>query len=194
MTRNISSSSLTLGLPNVSSVTSLSSLGAGGQMSYNTLHTSMSMNSLDGAGGSDDDDLGGDAGIANGIIEFGDDLEGGEVRPYSQSTAQYYHYDPSSSSPLPRIPSIASLTEVVGEGQGGLMRRIGSNLSTVQSQFLPSPPSSRPASPTRGGRGEGDRAGGRMSPQQREGAGAGVRRGMSGAGPHAEGTALTAEG
>ena len=228
LTRTISSSSLTLGLPNVSSVTSLSSLGGPStSLSYTQLHTSMSMTSLDAADHSDaddtndadadDDDLGGDAGIQNGIIGFDDDIEGADViRPFVASTS-FYTYDPSSSSPLPRIPSIASLTEVGGVGVGGsvggvvvglggvVMPRVGSNLSTLTSQFLPSPPSSRPSSP-RGGRAEAVErlgGGGRMSPQLGQagvggrggqGGEGGVGMGQGGAGQPVTGTAVTAEG
>ena len=249
LTRTISSSSLTLGLPSVSSVTSLSSLGLPStSLSYTHLHTSMSMTSLDAhdrsdADDDDDDDLGGDAGIQNGIIGFDDDIEGGEVggRGYGGGgvgggggggvgvggvgvgAVSYYTYDPSSSSPLPRIPSMASLTAVggvgmgpmggvggmvvgvggVGMGVGGLMQRVGSNLSTLTSQFLPSPPSSRPSSP-RGVAGRDRMEGGHVSPQLGHAGGDGGRDGGGGAEgsgmgqgvvrQSVPGTALTAEG
>ena len=139
ITRTLSSNSLSLGLPNSSSVSSLSSLlnGAGGSLSYNALHTSMSMTSLNAADVSDDDDDG-DAGI-DGILHFDDDI--GEGR----GGAGYYPaYSAGSGSPLPRVSSIQSLTAA---GAHSPLPRIPSNLSTLTSSFLPSPPPSRPGSP-----------------------------------------------
>jgi len=128
-------------------VSSLSSLLNGsGSLSYNALHTSMSMTSLNAADvsdGEDDDELGGDAGI-NGILHFDDDIDGASE---GRGAAAYYPaYNGDSGSPLPRISSIQSLAAAGGHSP---MPRIPSNLSTLTSSFLPSPPSSRPASPVR---------------------------------------------
>ena len=142
--RNLSSNSLSLGLPNSSSVSSLSSLLNGtGSLSYNALHTSMSMTSLNAADASDGDDDDGDAGI-NGILHFDDDIDGGGE---GRGAAGYYPgYSAGSGSPLPRVSSIQSLTAAGGHSP---MPRIPSNLSTITSSFLPSPPPSRPGSPAR---------------------------------------------
>ena len=144
ITRTLSSNSLSLGLPNSSSVSSLSSLLNGsGSLSYNALHTSMSMTSLNAADVSDGDDDDGDAGI-NGILHFDDDIEGGGE---GRGAAGYYPaYAGGSGSPLPRVSSIQSLTAAGGHSP---MPRIPSNLSTLTSSFLPSPPPSRPGSPAR---------------------------------------------
>ena len=143
ITRTLSSNSLSLGLPNSSSVSSLSSLLNGsGSLSYNALHTSMSMTSLNAADVSDGDDDDGDAGI-NGILHFDDDIEGGQGRG---GAGYYAAYSGGSGSPLPRVSSIQSLTAAGGQSP---IPRIPSNLSTLTSSFLPSPPPSRPGSPTR---------------------------------------------
>ena len=147
ITRTLSSNSLSLGLPNSSSVSSLSSLlnGSGGSLSYNALHTSMSMTSLNAADvsdGEEDDELGGDAGI-NGILHFDDDIDGGGE---GRAAGYYPAYTGDTGSPLPRVSSIQSLTAAGGHSP---MPRIPSNLSTITSSFLPSPPPSRPGSPAR---------------------------------------------
>ena len=154
ITRTLSSNSLSLGLPNSSSVSSLSSLLNGsGSLSYNALHTSMSMTSLNAADVSDADDDDGDAGI-NGILHFDDDINdtggtgngaGDGSSGGGRSGVNYYStYNGGSDSPLPRISSIQSLSAA---GSHSPMPRIASNLSTLTSSFLPSPPPSRPGSP-----------------------------------------------
>ena len=149
ISRNLSSSSLTLGLPSSSSVSSLSSLVAPGSLSYNQLHTSMSMTSLSAAGDDSDDELGGDAGIS-GILHFDEDIEGADPQSLLQPHyAQHARFDSNAAvaaasvSPLPRVPSVQSLSAQ------SPIPRISSNLSTLTASFLPSPPPSRPSSPRR---------------------------------------------